>query len=66
MAESKRAIYAAIVGNFAIALTKFSAAAFTGSSAMPAHRGSEKKKRFVGAVKRAIIRSSFPTLVLSH
>ena len=34
MAESKTAIYAAILGNFAIAVTKFSAAAFTGSSAM--------------------------------
>jgi cation diffusion facilitator family transporter len=34
MAESKTAIYAAIAGNFAIAVTKFSAAAFTGSSAM--------------------------------
>jgi cation diffusion facilitator family transporter len=34
MAESNKAIYAAIVGNFAIAVTKFSAAAFTGSSAM--------------------------------
>jgi cation diffusion facilitator family transporter len=33
-AESKKAIYAAIVGNFAIAATKFTAAAFTGSSAM--------------------------------
>jgi cation diffusion facilitator family transporter len=34
MAESKKAIYAAIVGNAAIAVTKFTAAAFTGSSAM--------------------------------
>ena len=34
MAESRKAIYAAIIGNFAIAVTKFSAAAFTGSSAM--------------------------------
>jgi cation diffusion facilitator family transporter len=34
MAESKKAIYAAIAGNFAIAATKFTAAAFTGSSAM--------------------------------
>ena len=34
MAESKKAIYAAIVGNAAIAITKFTAAAFTGSSAM--------------------------------
>jgi cation diffusion facilitator family transporter len=34
MAESKTAIYAAIVGNAAIAVTKFTAAAFTGSSAM--------------------------------
>lgn len=34
MAESKKAIYAAIAGNAAIALTKFTAAAFTGSSAM--------------------------------
>ena len=34
MATSNKAIYAAIVGNFAIAVTKFSAAAFTGSSAM--------------------------------
>src|SRR5688572_3772864 len=34
MAESKRAIYAAIIGNSAIAATKFTAAAFTGSSAM--------------------------------
>src|SRR5688572_16053697 len=34
MAESKTAIYAAIGGNAAIAITKFTAAAFTGSSAM--------------------------------
>jgi cation diffusion facilitator family transporter len=34
MAESKKAIYAAIGGNLAIAVTKFVAAAFTGSSAM--------------------------------
>jgi cation diffusion facilitator family transporter len=34
VAESKIAIYAAIAGNSAIALTKFTAAAFTGSSAM--------------------------------
>ena len=34
MAESKKAIYAAIGGNVAIAATKFVAAAFTGSSAM--------------------------------
>ena len=34
MAESKKAIYAAIGGNLAIAVTKFTAAAFTGSSAM--------------------------------
>lgn len=34
MAESKKAIFAAIAGNFAIAVTKFTAAAFTGSSAM--------------------------------
>lgn len=34
MAESKKAIYAAIAGNAAIAITKFTAAAFTGSSAM--------------------------------
>jgi divalent metal cation (Fe/Co/Zn/Cd) transporter len=32
--ESKTAIIAAIVGNVAIAVTKFIAAAFTGSSAM--------------------------------
>ena len=34
MAESKRAIYAAIGGNFAIAVTKFSAGAFSGGSVM--------------------------------
>jgi cation diffusion facilitator family transporter len=34
MAESQKAIYAAILGNAAIAATKFTAAAFTGSSAM--------------------------------
>lgn len=34
MAESKTAIYAAIAGNLAIAVTKFTAATFTGSSAM--------------------------------
>jgi len=34
MAESKKAIYAAIAGNLAIAITKFTAAGFTGSSAM--------------------------------
>jgi cation diffusion facilitator family transporter len=34
MAESKNAIYAAIIANLAIAATKFTAAAFTGSSAM--------------------------------
>jgi len=34
MAESNRAVYAAIAGNLAIAITKFTAAAFTGSSAM--------------------------------
>jgi cation diffusion facilitator family transporter len=34
MAESKKAIYAAIGGNLAIAAIKFTAAAFTGSSAM--------------------------------
>lgn len=33
-AESKGAIYAAIAGNLAIAIMKFTAAAFTGSSAM--------------------------------
>ena len=33
-AESKLAIYAAIGGNLAIAIMKFTAAAFTGSSAM--------------------------------
>ncbi len=32
--SSKLAVYAALVGNLAIAVTKFSAAAFTGSSAM--------------------------------
>lgn len=32
--SSPKAVYAAIVGNFAIAVTKFVAAAFTGSSAM--------------------------------
>src|SRR5690348_2600930 len=32
--ESQLAIYAAIAGNLAIAVTKFAAAAFTGSSAM--------------------------------
>jgi divalent metal cation (Fe/Co/Zn/Cd) transporter len=31
---SKRVILAAFVGNFAIAVTKFAAAAYTGSSAM--------------------------------
>jgi len=34
VAESKNAIYAAIIANLAIAATKFTAAAFTGSSAM--------------------------------
>mgnify|MGYP006282525301 CR=1 FL=1 len=34
MASSKRAIYAAIIGNFAIAVTKFIGAAVSGSSAM--------------------------------
>ncbi len=34
MASGKRAIYAAIAGNFAIAVTKFVAAGITGSSAM--------------------------------
>ena len=34
MAESHKAIYAAIVANLAIAATKFTAAAITGSSAM--------------------------------
>lgn len=34
MASSKRAIYAAIIGNFAIAVTKFFGAAISGSSAM--------------------------------
>src|SRR5262245_64182853 len=34
MAESRKAIYAAIGANLAIAVTKFIAAAFTGSSAM--------------------------------
>lgn len=34
MAESKKAIYAAIAANLAIAVSKFTAAAFTGSSAM--------------------------------
>src|SRR5918994_365346 len=33
-AESTKAIYAAIGANFAIAVSKFTAAAFTGSSAM--------------------------------
>lgn len=34
MAKSKRAVYAAIIGNLAIAVMKFAAAALTGSSAM--------------------------------
>jgi len=34
ISKSKLAIYAAIAGNLAIAVTKFVAAAFTGSSAM--------------------------------
>ncbi len=34
MAQSKKAVYAAIVGNLAIAVMKFAAAALTGSSAM--------------------------------
>ena len=34
MAESHKAIYAAIIANLAIATTKFTAAAITGSSAM--------------------------------
>jgi cation diffusion facilitator family transporter len=34
MAESRKAVYAAIAGNLGIAATKFIAAAFTGSSAM--------------------------------
>jgi len=34
LAESTKVIYAAIVANLAIAATKFTAAAFTGSSAM--------------------------------
>jgi divalent metal cation (Fe/Co/Zn/Cd) transporter len=33
-ASSKKAVYAAIGGNLAITITKFLAAAFTGSSAM--------------------------------
>jgi len=33
-ASSKKAVFAAIAGNLAIAVTKFIAAAFTGSSAM--------------------------------
>ena len=33
-ASSKKIIYAALVGNSLIAITKFAAAAFTGSSAM--------------------------------
>jgi len=32
--QSRRVIYAALVGNTAIALTKFAAAAISGSSAM--------------------------------
>lgn len=36
MASSKKAIYAAIIGNFAIAVTKFLGAAVSGSSAMMA------------------------------
>ena len=32
--SSKKAIYAALVGNSLIAVTKFAAAAFTGSAAM--------------------------------
>ena len=36
MASSKSAVYAAIVGNFAIAVTKFAAASISGSSAMMA------------------------------
>lgn len=36
MATSKKAVYAAIAGNFAIAITKFVAAAVSGSSAMMA------------------------------
>lgn len=36
MASGKRAVYAAIIGNFAIAVTKFIAAGVTGSSAMMA------------------------------
>ena len=34
MASSKKAIYAAILGNFAIAVTKFFGAVVSGSSAM--------------------------------
>lgn len=34
MAKSKKAVYAAIIGNLAIAVMKFAAAALTGSSAM--------------------------------
>ena len=33
-ATSKKVVYAALAGNVAIAITKFVAAAFTGSSAM--------------------------------